>query len=480
MYALRGIIMKLALFLISILCLTSVACQFSQKQSISTEREPDSVRVTADQTVSLKSYQPYKYEVLFTDPVCGPYFYKNQVKSVSGKALQQKPLNTFCIKKNDLAKSGERSISPQKRLIDWIEDKETKEVFFTYLTFSNKAVLDALCIAAKTRKVKVKFVLSAGSDTSAANELVSCSPENIQFFKRGEEGGLGLAHNKIMIVNPDSADKIQIVFSSGNMTGGPVLHHENWHFVTTNVKSYFAQMHLCVMRSELSEIAGRSASAYSAAISQCRLDLNTKGIVEESDIKTFFVPNEGIAKSKRGSATQYMLKGDGVNPGIETASQIWFVSHRISNKAMFSAMEQRLLSNSKPEIRFIGDDDLFYAAHLPGFKYGGNERREYNSLNTILKLGAQAKFLETNPTPGEGQLLHSKYLIFDDKALLCGSPNLTDAGFKSNWENIYYITIPEVVQAFRAHHLKMWNSMATSGNDLPAEPVTNSVLTLDQ
>ena len=474
--------MKLFAVFMAVLCLTNMGCQFSEKQNApAAEREPDSINFVAEQKVFLKSYQPYQYEVLFTDPVCGPYFYKNQVKSVSGQMLKQKPINTFCIKDNDLQKSGVRHLSPQKRIIDWIEDKETKEVFFTYLTFSNKAVLDALCSAAKTRNVKVKFVLSAGSDTSAADELVSCSPENIQFFKRGEEGGLGLAHNKIMIMNPNSTDKIQIIFSSGNMTGGPVLHHENWHFITTNVKSYFAQMHLCVMRSELNEVTGRSAKAYSAAIKICRENLVAKGVVEESDIKTFFVPNEGLAASKRGSATQYMIKGDGTNPGIETASQIWFVSHRLSNKAMFAAMEQRLLANnSKPEIRFIGDDDLFYAAHLPGFKYGGNERREYNALNTILKLGAQVKYLETNPTPREGQLLHSKYLIFDDKALLCGSPNLTDAGFKANWENIYYITIPEVVQAFRAHHLKMWNTMATSGKDLPGVPVTNSDLTLDQ
>jgi phosphatidylserine/phosphatidylglycerophosphate/cardiolipin synthase-like enzyme len=57
-----------------------------------------------------------------------------------------------------------------------------------------------------------------------------------------------------------------------------------------------------------------------------------------------------------------------------------------------------------------------------------------------------------------------------------GSANLTGAGFRTNWENSYYITIPEVVQQFADHYVKMWDSMATGINDLPKEGIVNEYL----
>lgn len=120
----------------------------------------------------LTQYTPYKYEVLFTNPICGPYKYKTKVLSQRGKTLKQKPENVYCRNQHDFKRSSENPLSPQYRLIEWINHPQTREVFFTYLSFSNRAVKDALCDAMVKRNIKVKFVLDSGTDQTRAQELI--------------------------------------------------------------------------------------------------------------------------------------------------------------------------------------------------------------------------------------------------------------------------------------------------------------------
>lgn len=418
----------------------------------------------------LADYTPYKYEVLFSDPECGVYKYKAtaQVKTKSGKLLIQKPENVYCKNKYDLSRSGSRPTSPQYRIIEWVNDAATKEIFFTYLTFQNKAVKSALCTAAK-RGVKIKFVISATADKSAADELVACSPENVQMKGRGQEGGLGYAHNKFFIINPNSPLEFKIIFSSGNMTSGPVIHHENWNFITTNSASYFAKSHLCVMNAEWDDSVGRSRKTYVDYVSKCRAEIKSP---EEKDIKVFFVPGEGEPEPgiTKKTASDFMLNGTEGFPGINNAKKIWIGCHRFLYSKMLSALKSRMLSSNKPEILIVADDDTYYKANDPGFKEGDTQPTEWYNMQNLTKLGAKVKLMETNSS--EHQLHHSKYLIFADqdnfKAVFTGSANLTGAAFTTNWENSYYVLIPEVVKAFADHYTYTWDKLATAVADLPS------------
>ena len=98
-------------------------------------------------------------------------------------------------------------------------------------------------------------------------------------------------------------------------------------------------------------------------------------------------------------------------------------------------------------------------------------------MENLVKIGVQVKLMETNSN--EHQLHHSKYFIFADqdgfKAVLTGSANLTGAAFKTNWENTYYVMIPEVVKAFADHYVYTWDKLATAPDDLP---LTGSVADL--
>ena len=431
----------------------------------------------------LSQYTPHKYEVLFTDPKCGVYKYKSEVevKDQTGKKLLQKPENVYCKNFYDLKRSGDQLTSPQNKLITWIDDPKTTEVYFTYFSFSNKAVKNALCKAAQQRNLKIKFVLDNGQDMARADELISCNPATIERKLRGSEGGLGYAHNKFFIINPYTPGEFKIVFSSGNMSSGPVIHHENWNFITTNSQSQFAQAHLCAMKAEWGEDSGHSRKAYIKAIRTCRDSIKTP---VEKDVKVFFVPGEGEAEKGvtdgMKTASEYMIQGDGVYPGIETAGKIWIGAHRFFYNKMLNALNARMKAkNDRPEIRIVADDDTFYSQFEEFKSLSDVMSAEYYNIKKLTDLGAEAKFMETNAD--EHQLHHSKYLIFADKngnftSVYTGSANLTGAGFKTNWENSYFIMIPEVVQQFSNHYIKMWDTMATTPNQLPTTPFVKDML----
>lgn len=470
------------------ICLASVfSCQMFTTSNRTVAQEQDEQIQEVKYFDRLQDYKPYKYEVLFTDPECGVYTYTQEVKSVSGKVLKQKPQNVYCKNKYDLRRSGDRPQSPQYRLVEWINQPNVKEIFFTYLSFRNKAVKNALCEVAK-KGVKVRFVMSSTEDTTIANELVACSPENVEMKLRGMEGDLGYAHNKFFIINPNSKYEFKVVFSSGNMTSGPVIHHENWNFITTNANSQFAQAHVCAMKAEWDEVSGRSRTAYIKSIADCRA--NIKAPVEK-DIKVFFVPGEGepekYGQSKK-TAVDYLLNGDqeAGTPGINNAKRIWLACHRFFYSKMVNAISKRMSASSakyRPDMRIVCDDDTYYKAMDPANGAGDTMPEEFFKMQGLQKQGADLKFMETNSD--EHQLHHSKYLIFASKnsnaakntngdqpgdftAVFTGSANLTGAGFNKNWENSYYITIPEVVYKFADHYVHTWENLATAIPDLPA------------
>lgn len=388
------------------------------------------------------------YEVLFTNPVCKDYKYPQPVRSLSGELLTQKPKNTFC-SKSDSKASGSREDAPQYRLIEWINDAETKEVFFTYLSYSNSAVTKALCSAIQDRGVKVTFVIDESSDTTKADELMACGAE--RFEKRGHEGGIGYAHNKLFVINPKTTGDLKFAFSSGNMSSGVVLHHENWNFITVPASTYLAQAHLCMIEGELEHHS--SKSEYKAFIKECRSNIEAE---QERDIRVFFAPAEGKAA------------GDMLVRGVEKADRIDIGAHRFSFNRMINALKWRMNSSDRPEVRIVSDDDIHWAGE--GEVVGDNNASEYWNIKNLTKLGAKNKYMETNHA--EHLLHHNKFLIFDmpsgeADAVFGGAGNLTGTAFGENWENFYYITIPSVVDAFKTQYEHFWNDLATAPEDLP-------------
>jgi hypothetical protein len=418
--------------------------------------ESDELGATAGPPLKFESY-----EVLFTNPTCKLYEYAEPVMSVSGEELTAKPKDAYCTKE-DRAASAARPTSPQYRLLEWINDPDTREIFFTYLSFSNSTVRKELCKAIQERNVKVTFVMDSTQDDSNAKEILNCHPGNgdanaePRMEKRGHENGLLYAHNKLFVVNPN-ADTVKLAFSSGNMSSGTVLHHENWHFITVPSDTYFAQVHLCLIEAELEH--GHGKKEFSDFMAQCRSAIPHK---EEGDIKAFFAPSS--VETKR--AYDYLLGA------IRKAQSIDIGAHRFSNGRMLGELKKRMSSSGKPKMRIVVDDDIYWAGQ--DNQTGDNLPFEFYNVDGLRKNGAGVRYMETNH--GEHLLHHNKFLIFDmpgstPDAVFGGAGNLTTQAFEKNWENFYYISIPKVVEAFRAQYKHLFDELGTAPEDMPVEDV---------
>lgn len=399
-----------------------------------------------------------EYTVLFTNPVCKTYAYPadREVLSNRGERLMQKPENVFCAP-SDAAASAARESSPQKKLVDWIRDPETKEIFFAYLSFSNKVVAAELCKAIEERSVKVTMVLDRETDLGTANQVLACQPGNAdpsakpRLELRGHDATLGYAHNKVFMLNPRS-DSPRIVFSSGNLSSGVVLHHENWHFLRVPARTHFAKAHVCLMDGMLDHY--RSKQEYGQFIKGCR---DGAGIGEESDLKTFFVPGDG------GRAGQHLQKG------IRDATSIGIAAHRFSYKLLRTELDKRLTGEAPPDVKLVVDDDLWWAGH--GGETGPNTAQEWGMLEPLVEHGLSVGYMETNH--GNMYLHHNKFAVFQTPqgdAAFAGAGNFTGTAFTDNFENFYWITIPHVVDAMKRQHEHLFD-LATAAEDLPKENV---------
>lgn len=395
-----------------------------------------------------------EYSVLFTNPVCKKYSYApgSEVLSNAGERLTNKPENVFCAP-SDAAASAARDTSPQKKLVEWIRDPETKEIFFAYLSFSNKVVAGELCNAIRDRSVKVTMVLDRETELDTANQVLACQPGNgdptakPRLELRGHDATIGYAHNKVFMINPRS-DHPRIVFSSGNLSSGVVLHHENWHFLRVPARTHFAKAHVCLMDGMLDHY--RTKQEYGSFIKGCR---DAAGIGEEADIKTFFVPGDG------GRAGQHIQKG------IREATSLGIAAHRFSYRLIRTELDARLTGASPPDVKLVVDDDVWWAGH--GEATGPNTPDEYAMVTPLAEHGMKVRYMETNH--GAHYLHHNKFIVFQTpqgEAAFAGAGNFTGTAFTDNFENFYYITIPQVVDAMKRQHEHLFE-LATLPEELP-------------
>ncbi len=406
-----------------------------------------------------------EYSVLFTNPVCRKYLYSasEPVVSNAGEPLTHKPENVYC-GQSDSAPSAERDSSPQKKLLDWIKDPATTEIFFAYLSFSNKVVGAEICKAVEERNVKVTFVLDRETDLGAANTLLACQPGNgnpslkPRLELRGHDASIGYAHNKVFMINPRS-DKPRIVFSSGNLSSGVVLHHENWHFLRVSGSTHFAKAHVCLIDGMLDHY--RTKQEYTGYIKTCR---DAAGIGEESDLKTFFVPGDG------GRA------GQNVTAGVRAATKLGIAAHRFSYSLLRRELDARFAAGSPPDVKLVVDDDIWWAGHGAAPGSVPNTQDEYGFVQSLQADGLEVRYMETNNNAH--YLHHNKFIVFTQPggdAVFAGAGNLTGTAFTDNFENFYWITIPHVVEAMKDQHAHLW-SLATEEADLPStnvQPSTN-------
>jgi len=407
--------------------------------------------------ISIKDYTPYKYEVYFTNPVCKEYFYESPVLTNSGNFVASKPKNVYC-KDDDKLINEFRITSPNYHVLKLVNDKDVKELFLTYLSFSNHQVADALCRAIR-RDVKVTFIIDSNAKDRAGSReeldmIKSCRPINVENEPRtefrGNISGLGYAHNKIILAHYKSnPDKRMVVFGSGNMSTGTTTHHENWNFLTTNKNSYFYQVHECIKEGMLNI---QSRKDFKTFMKECRSKIATQ---EEEDIKVYVIPTDGKAAMAN------------ITNKFDEATSIEGAAHRFTHLQITNAIIKA--EKEFKRVRFILDDDIYWVG-VRNKRTGASMFFEFLKAIKIIQAGADVRYMQTNQNGW--QLHHNKFLIFNfadgSGGVHTGAGNFTKAAFSKNFENYYYVTIPEVVNTFRTQFDHMFYELATPFGDLPA------------
>lgn len=504
-------------------------------------------------TLKERNPEVYNYDVLFTNPTCSVKKYPRPVETQSGRFIEYTPKDVFCSggdKRVTARRDGSdtrigRNESPQHRLLKLINDKSTKSIFMTFLSFSDSAVARALCSKMAKKELKLELILDAKNEqgsidrslsryvggkpitssnraeaeakheraikratnrvlklakvenrtqsqekryTKAKKDLegllsksqylgsILCSTDGMSqdqdyTIKRlKKQKGIGWAHTKAFMVNPTDKEKMTIAFASANMSSGTTIHHENWHFVTAATESHFVQTHLCLREAEFNHATSRRG--FMAFMKACRDNIK---LAEEDDIKTFIVPGEGE------EAIELFSKGIANSENVDVAA------HRFTLKPLMNALIAA--KKKKTNIRMVFDDDIYLVGErrlaeglrVPnmGFEYGNVKRVVGRIDNTLEKNGVEARYMQTNHY--SHTIHHNKYIIMDNAknkkmkpAVFCGAGNFTKAAFikkggATNLENYYYITIPEVVEAFKTQYDYKWNNLATAYEDMPLE-----------
>jgi len=418
---------------------------------------------------SITDFSEYNYDVFFTNPICKAYPYAEVTYANDGTVLRSKPANVYC-KRGDKKTNLERKSSPNYNLRKLINDRNVNEMFLTYLSFSDSKVAKALCSAIQKRNLKVTLIVDSTNNTAERRQqgamakydiIRKCRPSkssvqngekaNIPVtMTRGNIGGLGYAHNKIIMAKyKNNSKKTTIVFSSGNMSSGTILHHENWHFLTTSTESYFSKAHECIKSGMIT--AATTKTSYKKFITSCRSKIEA---TEESDMKVYIVPTDG--KVAMANITKNIKKAKSVDIAV----------HRFTHRTIVSALSSAV--KAKKTVRFVGDDDLYWSG-VKGESVGSNMTFEARNVDTIRKAGVNVKYMQTNEA---GRLLHhNKYIIFNfadgSGAVHAGAGNFTVAAFTKNFENYYFIKVPEIVSKFRTQYDYMYNELATGYNKLP-------------
>lgn len=412
---------------------------------------------------SITEFQPYNYEVVFTNPECEGYKYNVPVLSNDGNLLVARPENVFC-KKEDRNKNLLRQSTPNYKIRSLIADKNVKELFLTFLSFSDEDVANELCKAVEQRNIKVTFIVDSSGDTAAQrekalkmfNKVGNCRADNTleeninipRMELRGNVEGLGFAHNKLILAHYDDPNKVTIVFGSANMSAGTLTHHENWHFLTTSKKTHFYKAHECLREGMLEH--GSSKESFETFIKDCRASIS---IPLEDDIELFMIPGDG------------KVAMDNLISNTKKAQSVDIAVHRFSHQALTNAIANA--AKVKP-VRFVADDDLYWSARLQK-RIGANTKSESVFLNKLENAGVQFSFLQTNDKIW--QLHHNKFMIFNfengSSALHTGAGNFTYSAFTKNYENFYFIKIPAVVDAFKEQYEKLYNQLGTYPEKLP-------------
>jgi phosphatidylserine/phosphatidylglycerophosphate/cardiolipin synthase-like enzyme len=343
-------------------------------------------------------------------------------------------------------------------------DPEVKSLYLAYFSFSNKTVRKALCDAAIDRGVNITlYIDSSNVNHENVVALKNCS-KKIRVIGRGVgpfgTPGAHLQHAKIFLAtsmeelkplhelsyserNKLMNDRIHFTSSSANMSSnGTALHFENWLFFDAPLRNYIAQQNVCTFVAFSVE---NDRDTFANEYENCVNQINAKPM---RNIKYMMVPANDTAP---------------LTP-LEAMEKVTYVQrelligiHRLTSWPIFNLFVDA--KENGADVRIIYDDDTLRAGVKNGGNYLDMGSHDVNSYRVLRDAGVKTYFMETNYETFS-HVFHNKFVVGDRKKLFQGAGNFTStalnipskwnpSGF-GNYEQFYYITVPEIADAYRA------------------------------
>jgi phosphatidylserine/phosphatidylglycerophosphate/cardiolipin synthase-like enzyme len=66
--------------------------------------------------------------------------------------------------------------------------------------------------------------------------------------------------------------------------------------------------------------------------------------------------------------------------------------------------------------------------------------------------------------------MHNKYVVIDGRSVFTGAGNFTGAAFRKNYENFYWLDLPEVAAQYQRHFDHMFDDLGSRLSEIP-EPI---------
>jgi hypothetical protein len=410
---------------------------------------------------------------------------KQNCKIIEPSGLQHKP--TYCAME-DTTPSTELSgmVKNINEQLDSVKDNAaTARVSVAYFSFSNKLVQKKLCELSKAG-VNIRVFLDGGS-SGTLDQLIMTNPDckdasgrlNVRLSYLGghTDGGAGgiwrLHHNKFLMIDPGTGEKVKMNFSSGNLsTFGTSLHLDHWVTMEAPRNSNIIKAQKCVMEGlekaaqinddEAESSAGNGtdldqaitqgyistrescfdANNVKPRVSGGSVDTQIAQILEKEQIAPLFSPNNNSYVERAFISSIRKLKS-----GQYMYIAIQHFLHGGVKSALLDAASRGV------DVRLIMDDDALRGeSEVPGVD---------KMIKDLINLSGgkiQVRLAETNHgAGGNGAMMHNKLAILNGEMSFSGAGHYTNAALRNNWENFYFVTSKSVLKSYAKYFKYLWS-----------------------
>jgi hypothetical protein len=339
--------------------------------------------------------------------------------------------------------------SPSVEQIDVVTFALDSEVF-----------VDQLCFAASSQdNIRLRIAIRKNGWSAGIDRLKQCLSRSGFDLNRltvkywGSTGDLGAFHLKI-ITTRSSDGSGNVVFGSGNPSGGVQTFFDNWNFYAGQKDDLLLAQHQCITDAIFRSQEPSDLNSFNAAFSPCFLGEPMPTI----DFKLLPLHREEVLQQLRALAV--------------SSETISIAIHKVGDSRIRDIIAEGLAKGAA--VRILMDDDVYWSGDI---NVGWNTSAEFRMWNKRLgELGASIRYMQTNHHFSDSMhAFHHKFIVFKlrdgNQVTFTGGANFTSAAYSSkrimNYENVYFLRLNEASNTYQARFDYYWSNLSAPSEMMP-------------